>query len=86
LGDLNIGESSIQAMLEDRIVRLAPMELKFATGNIHVDAKSDLRDVFPEGFLVEPESFDSLSYDVNMTVNNVNLKDVLGEKFEGKGQ
>ncbi len=86
LGDFNIGESGIQAMLEDRIVRLAPMELKFATGNIHVDAISDLRGVFPEGFLVEPESFDSLSYDVNMTVNNVNLKDALGESFEGKGQ
>lgn len=86
LGDLNIKESNIQAKLEDRIVRLAPMEVKFATGNIHVDAKSDLREVFPEGFLVEPESFDSLSYDVNMTVNNVNLKDALGENFEGKGQ
>jgi autotransporter translocation and assembly factor TamB len=85
LGDFTMEESSIQAVVQDRIVRLAPMELKFVTGSIRVNAKSDLSAVFPEGFMVQPESFESLSYDFKMVVNDVNLKDALGEKFEGKG-
>ncbi len=85
LGDFTMEESSIQAMVQDRIVRLAPMELKFGTGSILVNARADLSGVFPEGFMVQPESFESLSYDLNMVINNVNLKDALGERFEGKG-
>jgi translocation and assembly module TamB len=85
LGDFTMEESSIQAMVQDRIVRLAPMELKFGTGSIRVNAKSDLSGVFPEGFMVQPESFESLSYDLNMVVNDVNLKDTLSGRFQGKG-
>jgi translocation and assembly module TamB len=86
LGEMNLEELNIQAGLQDRVVQVAPMELKFVAGSIHVDAKSDLRGVFPEGFLVSPESFESLSYNVNMTITDVNLKDALGEKYEGIGR
>jgi translocation and assembly module TamB len=85
LGNLEIKKSTFRAIVQDRIIRLTPMELKFVTGSIHLDAKADLQEVFPEGFLSKPKSPESLSYYLNMDINNVNLKEALDETFEGKG-
>jgi translocation and assembly module TamB len=86
LGNFEIEKSIVQAKVQDRIIQLAPVELKFVTGSIHLDAKADLQEVFPEGFLSQPKSPESLFYNLNMDVNNVNLEDALGERFEGKGR
>jgi translocation and assembly module TamB len=84
-GNFEIEESLVQAIVQDRIIKLTPLELKFVTGSIHLDAKADLQEVFPEGFLSQPKSSESLSYHLHMNINNVNLKDALDQTFEGKG-
>ncbi len=85
LGDVHIQKSHLQAMVIDRIIQLAPVELQFGTGYISGEAKSDFREVFPEGFLSPPQHFDFLSYNLNLDVNDVNLKEALGRFFEGRG-
>ena len=85
LGALGIGESIMQAKVQDGIVRLDPVEINFPTGNIIADAQSDLRGVFPEGFLTPPEDFEKLSYDLNIVVKDVDLKDAIGDHFHGRG-
>ena len=85
LGAFGLEESTIQAMVQDRTVRLAPVQINLVSGNISADAQSDLREVFPEGFLTPPESYELFAYDLKVFVRDVNLKDTLGDRFQGKG-
>ena len=86
LGPVEIRQSTIQAMVQDRIVRLSPTEINLHTGNIIADGQSDLRAVFPKGFLTPPENFEPLSYNLNMVLKDVNLRETLGDGFESSGR
>ncbi|MFO8082918.1 MAG: translocation/assembly module TamB domain-containing protein [Desulfobacterales bacterium] len=86
IADLNIQKINLQAVLQDRLIDLSPLEIEFISGNIAANATSDLRDVFPDGFVSQPESFEQLSYNLDIDVNRVDLKELLGDNFEGKGR
>ncbi len=86
LAGLNIDHITIQAVLQDRLFDLSPVQIEFPTGHAAAQVTANLKKVFPKGFLSPPESFEQLSYNIEMTVSNLDLEKALGEDFEGKGR
>lgn len=84
LTDFELDAIQLKATLKDRILQIDPLEVMVPSGSIKARGESDLRGVYPDGFLALSKGFDLLSYTLDLAINHVALKDLLKEKFTGE--
>lgn len=85
LDGLHLETIRLQAVLRDRILDLSPVQIDFIDGNITAHIIANFKEVFPVDFLTRPESYEGISYDINLMVNNVRIEELLGKDFGSKG-
>ncbi|MFP4680473.1 MAG: translocation/assembly module TamB domain-containing protein [Chitinispirillaceae bacterium] len=75
-GEYPVDTLFLKALLKDRVLTVAPLHLIAENGNLDVNGRVDMRQVFPEGLLDTPSSPHHLRYDLAVSGKSIPLTDI----------